>query len=348
MSTATKDVVVATDGSSHAEDAIAWAAREANRIGTVLRIVGVREPLTGPYRVSSEVREGHKQMVDDILTTGTDIARQDFPDLEVSTSQLTGDVVDTLAEESKNAHFVAIGSRGRGGFSGLVLGSTSLRLTTRAHSPVLVIPGPSQTTYDEVVVGIDGSERSAHAIAFAFEEAHRRDALLTAVRVMEDPEWYGPAGGYGEWMLHATRATEKLISEELAPWREEYPEVSVDEKALKGHPAGALRLAAQRADLLVVGNRGRGVARSLLLGSVSHGVLHHAPCPVAVVGQARSSRRAARASAKATKATKATKESTAKKSPAKKESTAKKSPAKKVTPTKKATTAKKGTTAEKA
>lgn len=283
----TKDIVVATDGSPHAEEAIIWAAREADRLGTALRIVAVREPWGDPYGITPELRAAHEQMAAEMLQTGSQIAKDAYPELEVFTVQLTGDVVEVLAKQSSGAHALVTGSRGRGGFSGLVLGSTSLRLTARALAPVIVIPGPSVTTYDEVVVGIDGSETSQHALAFAFADADRRGAHLSAVRVMDDPNWYGPAGGYGEYMLHATRATEGMITEELAPFRNQYPDVQVDGKALMGHPAGALRLAAQRADLLVVGNRGRGVARSLLLGSVSHGVLHHAPCPVAVVGRPR-------------------------------------------------------------
>lgn len=283
----TKDVVVATDGSSHAEDAVLWAAREADRLSTRLRIVSVREPWSDPFGISREVRKAQEDMSAQMLQNGADIAKQGYPDLEIVTRHPSGDVVETLAKESDTAHIIVTGSRGRGGFSGLVLGSTSLRLTTRSKAPVVVIPGPSETTYGEVVVGIDGSEQSEHALRYAFEEADVRKARLSAVRVLEHPEFYGPAGGYGEWMLHATRATEQLMAEEVKPLREKFPEVEVDLKALKGHPAGALRLAAQRADLLVVGNRGRGVARSLLLGSVSHGVLHHAPCPVAVVGNRR-------------------------------------------------------------
>lgn len=287
MNTTTKDIVVATDGSPHAEDAIMWAAREADRLGSALRILSVREPWGDPYGITPELRAAHERMAAEMLQTGSQIAKEAYPDLEVFTLQLTGEVVDTLVKQAAGAHALVTGSRGRGGFSGLVLGSTSLRLTARAQSPVIVVPGPSVTTYDQVVVGIDGSETSEQALAFAFAEADRRGAELAAVRVMSDPNWYGPAGGYGEYMLHATRATEGMIAEQITPFTNQYPEVRVDAKALMGHPAGALRLAAQRADLLVVGNRGRGVARSLLLGSVSHGVLHHAPCPVAVVGKPR-------------------------------------------------------------
>ncbi|MGC0142627.1 universal stress protein [Pseudactinotalea sp. Z1732] len=282
-----KPIVVATDGSAHAEEAISWAAREADRMGAELRIVTVQEPWGDPYGITPELRAAHKEMATEILQTGAEIAREAFSELEISTQHFTGEVVETLAKESAGSYALVTGSRGRGGFSGLVLGSSSMRLTARAQAPVIVIPGPSETSYDQVVVGIDGSATSREALAFAFGEAQRREARLTAVRVMPDPNWYGPAGGYGEYMMHATRATEGMIREELAPFRDEYPDVEVDGKALMGHPAGALRLAAQRADLLVVGNRGRGVTRSVLLGSVSHGVLHHAPCPVAVVGKPR-------------------------------------------------------------
>src|SRR5699024_2986604 len=127
-----QDIVVATDGSPHAEDAIRWAAREADRIGAALRIVTVQEPWGDPYGITPDLRAAYEEMLAEILKTGQEIATEAYPDIEVFTLKLTGDVVDILAEESARAHYLVTGSRGRGGFSGLVLGSTSMRLTARA------------------------------------------------------------------------------------------------------------------------------------------------------------------------------------------------------------------------
>ena len=73
-----------------------------------------------------------------------------------------------------------------------------------------------------------------------------------------------------------------LLSENLAPWREQYPEVDVVRKTVLGNAGSALAEESVGAELLVVGSRGRGGFDGLLLGSVSHAVLHHAHCPVAV------------------------------------------------------------------
>ncbi|MFD0487440.1 universal stress protein [Saccharopolyspora spinosporotrichia] len=70
----------------------------------------------------------------------------------------------------------------------------------------------------------------------------------------------------------------------LAGYRERYPEVSVHQEVATSQPAAeALLTAAENADLLIVGTHGRGTFRATLLGSVSHAVVHYAPCPVAVV-----------------------------------------------------------------
>jgi nucleotide-binding universal stress UspA family protein len=73
----------------------------------------------------------------------------------------------------------------------------------------------------------------------------------------------------------------------MAGWQEKYPDVSVDHRVVYGHPVPALVAAASEARLLVVGSRGRGPLRSIVLGSVSHGALHRATGPVAVVHRSR-------------------------------------------------------------
>jgi nucleotide-binding universal stress UspA family protein len=74
-----------------------------------------------------------------------------------------------------------------------------------------------------------------------------------------------------------------VMAESMAGWSEKFPDVAVEHRVVRDHPVHALVGAADNARLLVVGSRGRGSLRSLLLGSVSHGVLHHATSPVAVV-----------------------------------------------------------------
>nr|BFE79430.1 hypothetical protein GCM10020093_020310 [Planobispora longispora] len=78
-------------------------------------------------------------------------------------------------------------------------------------------------------------------------------------------------------------AERKTAEQQLAPWRERHPQVEVDHVVLCGHPVRAICEVSREADLAVVGSRGRGAFGSAVLGSVSHGVLHHVHCPVAVV-----------------------------------------------------------------
>jgi nucleotide-binding universal stress UspA family protein len=75
----------------------------------------------------------------------------------------------------------------------------------------------------------------------------------------------------------------RLLSESLAGWREKYPDVDVRQTLVHQEPVKALVDSSPGAALVVVGSRGRGGFRSMLLGSVSHALVHHARCPVAVV-----------------------------------------------------------------
>jgi nucleotide-binding universal stress UspA family protein len=75
----------------------------------------------------------------------------------------------------------------------------------------------------------------------------------------------------------------RLLSERLAGWSEKYPDVPVQRLVTRHRPAATLIEQSAHAQLVVVGSRGRGGFAGLLLGSVSHALLHHAACPVAVV-----------------------------------------------------------------
>lgn len=135
------------------------------------------------------------------------------------------------------------------------------------------------------VVGIDGSPQSEAALRFALEEARLRGLSLRVVCA-----WDASAGSYlgeaftptADGFLEAEHHAEEVLRtalERLAP----DADIPVEALAVEGHPATVLVEQARDAELLVVGSRGRSAATSLLLGSVSQSLAHHAPCPLVIV-----------------------------------------------------------------
>ena len=165
----------------------------------------------------------------------------------------------------------------------MLLGSTSQALTTRSPVPLVVVPGPQAPAGARIVVGVDGSQESERALAFAVEQARSRGVELVAVQVLAEPQWFGPGEVYGPMVHEVIEVVEQAVEEQVAPIRAANPDVEVTAVVERGHPAEVLRRLGDGAQLLVVGSRGRSKSRSMLLGSISHGVLHHAPCPVAVL-----------------------------------------------------------------
>jgi nucleotide-binding universal stress UspA family protein len=134
-----------------------------------------------------------------------------------------------------------------------------------------------------IVVGVDGSDGAAAALRWAVEEAELRQAALDAVTAWHIPYAAGsPAIGLvidpEEERAYAAEQLEEVIGTLGAR-----PRVQVNRVVVEGGAARALIEAASGADLLVVGSRGRGGFKGLLLGSVSQQCIHHAPCPVVVV-----------------------------------------------------------------
>jgi nucleotide-binding universal stress UspA family protein len=221
------------------------------------------------------------------LTQARDAAGQTVADVAVDTILEVASPVTALAEESRNASVVVLGSRGLGGFTGLLVGSTAVELASRGWCPVVVVRGddtqPSRTE-GPVVVGVDGTKLSEAALEFAFAEAQERDTELVAVHAwMDFLEDAFPATVAAFEVPTLAREAKDTLTERLAGWQKNYPDVQVTREVVRGRPTQALLRFADEAQLVVVGSRGRGGFRGLLLGSTSQHLLRHAPCPVAVV-----------------------------------------------------------------
>ena len=191
--------------------------------------------------------------------------------------------VQVLREESERATLLVVGGRGTGGVLGLLLGSVAMSLAGHAACPVVVVREPAESSRIlPVVVGVDGSPYGEAAVAFAYEAASLRGAPLVAVHTWSDLLFDSRVAPVLDWEAIETGERE-VLAERLAGWSEKFPDVPVRRVVYRDRPAHSLLEEAAHAQLLVVGSHGRGQLGGLVLGSVSHAVLHRAPCPVAVV-----------------------------------------------------------------
>ncbi|OZV73887.1 universal stress protein UspA [Micromonospora echinospora] len=276
-----RPVVVGVDGSPESLVAAEHGARAAALRSRPLHLVhGYLHPLgygvpVNPYDLglpepSDEARTMLEKAAADL--------RGRWPELTVEVRQVAGGPGATLVEESRRAELVVVGSRGLGGFAGLLLGSVSAQVAGHAHGPVLVVrPADRQVAADgPVLVGLDGSELAELAVGQAAEEAARRDVPLVLAHVVAvDARPEDTAGG--------EQGAGRLLAETAATVRQRHPELAVAERVLRSaEPASALVEASADAALVVVGSRGRGGFAGLLLGSVSQALVQHARCPVLV------------------------------------------------------------------
>ena len=139
-----------------------------------------------------------------------------------------------------------------------------------------------------LVVGVDGSETATAAVRWGAREAKLRDAKLELVSIWEIPiSDVGFGSGLGgiseETLKRLEQNAEEILRRAAEVAREGLPEVKIETRTVEGQPADVLVGAARDADLLVVGSRGVGGFRELLLGSVSQQCAQHATCPVVIV-----------------------------------------------------------------
>ncbi|QLY28559.1 universal stress protein [Nocardia huaxiensis] len=282
-------IVAATDGSEISSQAVAWAAVEAQSVGSPLHIVtacvipGFGDPVTAVRAAElAELRASSAR----VLAEARRIAENATPgaDLAITTEFVLDPITPTLIDRSRHARMIVVGNRGRGAVRRAVLGSVSTALSRHAHCPVAVVHG---VTPDEpvsatapVVVGVDGSANCLPAVEAAFDAAARRKVPVLAVHAGHDTSGFDLE--VRGWESVRRGEDERLVAI-LSDFVDRYPQVQVQRIIVCDTPVRALLRHAEQAQLLVVGSHGRGGFAAGVLGSVSTALLHYAPCPVLVV-----------------------------------------------------------------
>ncbi|MFJ9455457.1 universal stress protein [Kitasatospora sp. NPDC101447] len=295
----TRCVLTGIDGSPQSEAAALWAAAEARRRGCAVRLLHAWPWLdAGDGNVSQP--GDLRQRASDALRGIADRIRHDHPGLPVEVAVVAEDPVDGLLAAAKGQELLVLGSRGLGGFAGLLVGSVGLAVAAAATVPTVLVRlgqapadrpagtggGTGAGAGREVVVGLDGRRTDDTVVEFAVAEAQLRGCRLRVVHGW-DP---APVWAYGGLMpplvdLTEQEATEAaLISPVVTALRAEHPGLDiVEEVRLGGGARALLEATSTRADLVVVGRREHRHRLGPRLGPVAHAVLHHCAAPVVVV-----------------------------------------------------------------
>jgi nucleotide-binding universal stress UspA family protein len=279
-------VVVGVDGSSSSWQAMRWAVAQARRTGSRLRVVAAYQPRWPADEFTAAVEPDPITLArtEAVVAEMVTAARAAAPGTVVDGLSVYGPTVPVLMAAATDGALIVVGSRGHGGFSGLLVGATGLQLATHADGPVVVARGDVDASTGPVLVGADGSPGARAALAAAFDEADTRHCTVMAVRAYQvpTPAWsqrIEPVDFDGTRL----RAAELSALRDLVePWREKYPHVPVETVVTHGDAASVLTAMSTAAQLVIVGTRGHGGFTGLLLGSVGQKLLHHGHCPVMI------------------------------------------------------------------
>ncbi|MFI8913847.1 universal stress protein [Streptomyces sp. NPDC053513] len=288
-------LVAGVDGSDASLTALDWAVDEAVRHGLPLRIVhaSLWERYEGVVPTWATDRPSGQVLAENIVGTAAERARRRAPDLPLTAAVLAEDASTALLREGQEGAILVVGSRGRGEFADLLLGSVGLVVAARSHCPVVVVRGDRhalEARHERVLLGVGEHDVDSPAVRFAFREAAARDAELDVVRTWRRPA-HEPADHpllSGDGGVHFAERSSELLDKALEAAASEHPGVRLRRTTVEGLAHRVLTERSAAADLLVVGARRRDRLVGLELGRVAHRALHHAMCPVAVVPQPRS------------------------------------------------------------
>jgi len=279
------EIIVGVDGSARAEDAIAFARRLAGVTGAPLTLAGAY-----PYDelLGQEAGPEYREYLHVETAAMLNRLRRRMPEEEVATKAIADTsparALHGLAAEEE-ASLIVVGSTHRGLLGRVLVGTTAERLLHGAPCPVAVVPRDYRTRSAEPIrtvgVGFDGSDESQLALTTAIEVARRLRAELRVIRVFDTAVLGTVAGtGYAAVVGDLEAAAREGLDETIAAVPHDIAAVGV---FVSGDPARELATRSEQLDLLVLGSRGYGPRRAVLLGGVSHVVVRKAACPVIVL-----------------------------------------------------------------
>lgn len=286
-----RTIVVGVDGSASSDRALLWAAAEAARTSSSLRIVHAwRVPVAvtsamyaAPYIDPREMERGAEAIVAGAVQSVGDLLGDGAPRTEPVVAE--GHPVEVLVDAAVGADLLVVGTRGRSELAGALLGSVSAGCAHHTPVPLAVI-GADAPALDGgvVVVGYDGSAGGAVALRWAVQRAQDIGAKVHVIHA-----WSAvltmPFGGMPDVSTVADvpdpgPAIEQAVADAVHDLGD-LPPTSIEIGPLPA--AGTLLREAVGATALVVGSHGHGGFTGMLLGSVSNHCLHHSPCPLIIV-----------------------------------------------------------------
>jgi nucleotide-binding universal stress UspA family protein len=284
-------VLIGVDGSEDSRTALRWAAVVADALRLPLRALWA-----WPYPTDALLSVGNIELPsparsDELIETQLSHLVEEV--LEDKAADVTLEVgrgpaaAALLGAAEHGPAMVVVGSRGLGGFKGLLLGSVSRQLAEHAPCPVTIVrhtaPVPP-VRLETIVAGTDGSEDAARGLRYAADVAAKAGAELVVAHATGPGDVVHPWGVQPQVDLDVRR---ERVEEWCAPLRAtgvDYEVVLVEGDAR----TALLDLARDRsADLLVIGSRGHGPVGRLLLGSVATSLAQHSELPVTIVPAAR-------------------------------------------------------------
>lgn len=277
-------VLVGVDETAYARLAADWAAAEAELRGCALKVVhAVGRGAETAYRetgvgLTEQALRAASGVLDDVRAR----LAAAHPGVPIDTVLARDYPAEALLSAAEDADLTVVGTRGRGGFAGLLLGSVSRKVAAHADRPVVVVRGDTGNVAERGIVAGVRDDRDEEAVRFALAEAALYGAGVRLVHAWTPLAHTGLAVPQVSNLDEERRAHAALLNHVARPVAE-YPKVHVDTELIVDSPAAALVEASARAGLVVVPRHPVEGRLGLRLGTVVHAVLHHASCPVAVV-----------------------------------------------------------------
>ncbi|WP_052434204.1 universal stress protein [Streptacidiphilus melanogenes] len=280
----TPPLIVGVDGSDASLAAAQWAGREAAATGRHLRLVHVRPDGLWILAGDERAEEAELQTLQAMNGLAAEL-RLAHPGLRVDVEPVTGPVDLMLLRSADDGGTLVLGTRGSGGFQGLLLGSVAQAVAARSQSPVVLVPrraaavGPGY----RIVVGVDPGGDCRPVLDFALRRAEEHGVVVRAVHVWQPPLLWGagPVQPGEAERRELERHHADALHDAVTAAQHRCPAAEATAAELTGDPAAVLVEEAEKASLLVVGRRRHRPVSAL--GPVLHAVLHHASCPVTVV-----------------------------------------------------------------